>query len=65
MAGEFQVFGTLATVPLFLLPMTYGTSRFVIYPGLASIYADDGTTETDVTGTPPTGTINDKWTGDV
>ncbi|MBM6705437.1 hypothetical protein H6A60_13285, partial [Sutterella massiliensis] len=39
MAGEVQVFGTLASVPLFLLPMTYGTSRFVIYPGLTSIYA--------------------------
>ena len=65
MAGHVQVFGTLATTPLFLLPMTYSTSRFVIYPGTNAIYADDGTTETNVTGAAPTGAVTDKWTGDV
>jgi hypothetical protein len=65
LGGHIQVFGTLSTTPLFVQPMTYGTSKFVIYPGTNKIYADDGTTETDVTGTAPTGTTQDKWTGDV
>lgn len=65
MAGHIQVFGALSVVPLFVLPMTYGSSKFVVYPGTNAIYADDGTTETDVTGSPPTGTATDKWTGDV
>ena len=65
LGGHIQVFGTLSTTPLFVQPMTYGTSKFAIYPGTNKIYADDGTTETDVTGTAPTGTTLDKWTGDV
>ena len=65
MAGHVQVFGVLAVVPLFVLPMTYGTSRFVIYPGTNAIYCDDGTTETNLTGPAVTGAVTDRWTGDV
>lgn len=65
LGGHIQVFGALGTTPLFIQPMIYGASRFVIYPGTNKIFADDGTTETEVTGTAPTGTATDKWTGDV
>lgn len=64
MGGHIQIFGTLSTTPLFVLPLLYNTTRFIIYPGTNAIYAHDGTTETNVTGTPPTGAATDKWTGD-
>lgn len=64
MGGHISIFGTPSTTPLFVLPLLYSSSRFVIYPGTNKIYAHDGTTETDVTGSAPTGVASDKWTGD-
>jgi hypothetical protein len=61
--GSVQVFSTPLVTPYFISPYVTSTSRFWIYAGLAKVYVDDGTTRTDITGTPPTGGIDDRWTG--
>lgn len=64
LGGEIQIYGTLGIIPLFVLPLLYNTTRYIIYPGTTAIYANTGSVETDVTGSAPTGTTADKWTGD-
>ena len=61
--GTTQVFDTPAVTPYFISPYTTSTTRFWLHAGLAAVYVDDGTTRTDITGTAPTGAIDDKWTG--
>lgn len=62
-AGEVQVFSATSVIPYFVMAYGTPTKRYWIHAGLAAIYADDGTTRTDVTGTAPTGAIDDRWTG--
>lgn len=54
---------TASFVPYFIDVYANTTTRMGIYAGLTKIACHDGTTETDLTGTPPTGTVDDKWTG--
>lgn len=61
--GSAAVFTTPSITPYFVTPYTTATARFWVYAGLTAVYADDGTTRTDITGTAPTGAISDKWTG--
>ena len=61
--GTQQVFDTPSVTPYFITPYTTATNRFWIHCGLNAVYADDGTTRTDITGTAPTGAIDDQWTG--
>jgi hypothetical protein len=61
--GTTQAFDTPAVTPYFLAPYATTTARFWIHAGLSAVYADDGTTRTDITGTAPTGAIDDRWTG--
>ena len=61
--GMTQVFATPAVTPYWIAPYTYVTTKFLVHAGLAAVYVDDGTTRTDVTGTAPTGGIDDRWTG--
>ncbi len=61
--GTTQAFDTPAVTPYFLAPYATTTARFWIHAGLSAVYADDGTTRTDITGTVPTGGIDDRWTG--
>lgn len=63
--GTAAVFTTPSITPYFIQPYTTSTARFWVYAGLTAVYADDGTTRTDITGTAPTGAIDDKWTGGV
>ena len=46
---------------------TYETSagRFLVQAGTTAVYVDDGTTQTNITGTAPTGATTDRWTGGV
>jgi hypothetical protein len=59
--GMSAVYTTPLVAPYGLCHYTVGTSRFVVYPGLVKTYADDGTTQTEITGTNNTGAIDDKW----
>ena len=61
--GTKQAFTTPVITPYFLTPYTTATTRFWVYAGLTAIYSDDGTTQTNITGTAPTGAIDDRWTG--
>ncbi len=61
--GTQQVFDTPAVTPYFITPYTTATNRFWIHCGLNAVYADDGTIRTDITGTAPTGAIDNRWTG--
>lgn len=61
--GTSQVFDTPAVTPYFITPYTTNTKRYWIHCGLSAVYADDGTTRTNITGTAPTGAIDNRWTG--
>ena len=61
--GTAQVFDTPTVTPYFISPYTTSTARYWIHAGLASVFADDGVTRTDITGTAPTGGVDDRWTG--
>lgn len=63
--GEGQFSNTPSVTPYFITPYTTAASRFWVHAGLSKVYADDGTTLTDITGTAPTGTASDRWTGGV
>jgi hypothetical protein len=61
--GTTQVFDATAVVPYFLMPLSVGSTRYWVHAGLAAVYVDDGSTRTNITGTTPTGAIDDRWTG--
>lgn len=61
--GSAQVFTTPAVTPYFITPYTTTTTRYWVHAGLTAVYVDDGTTRTNITGTAPTGAIDDRWTG--
>ena len=63
--GAAQVFDTPSQLPYFVAPYAAGSSRYWIHAGLTGMFADDGVTRTDITGTAPTGAIDDAWTGGV
>lgn len=61
--GTAQVFATPSVAPYFIAPFATSATRFWIHAGLSAVYADDGVTRTDITGTAPTGAIDNRWTG--
>jgi hypothetical protein len=61
--GMAQTFSNTSVTPYFLTPLQVGSTRYWVHAGLAAVYVDDGTTRTDITGTTPTGAIDDRWTG--
>lgn len=61
--GTAQIFATPAVVPYFITPYSTVSKKFWVHAGLAAVYVDDGGTRTDITGTTPTGAIDDRWTG--
>ena len=61
--GDKGIFAAPTITPYFIAPYGTTTKRFWIHAGLAQVHADDGTTRTDITGTAPTGGIDDRWTG--
>jgi hypothetical protein len=56
-------FTTPAFTPYFCLNYATPSAKFIVYTGLTIIACDDGTTRTTITGTAPTGAIDDRWTG--
>ena len=65
MRGMAQVFASPAVAPYFLMPYQQAGFVYWVHAGLNAVYVDDGTTRTDITGTAPTGTADDRWTGGV
>lgn len=61
--GTAQVFATPSVTPYFITPYTTNTARYWVHCGLNAVFADDGTTRTNITGTPPAGAIDNRWTG--
>ena len=61
--GDLQVFSAPAVTPYFVAPFATTSTRFIVHAGLSAVYVDDGTTRTDITGTAPTGAVDDRWTG--
>lgn len=61
--GIQPVYNTPTAVPYFLLPYITASKRFMVQAGLATVFVDDGTTRTDITGTAPTGVRANRWTG--
>src|SRR5574340_937094 len=63
---SFPIFTATTAQPYFLLPYMTGSARHWIQACLAKIFADDGSTRTDLTPTAaPTGTADSRWTGGV
>jgi len=61
--GTVQVFSAPAVTPYYIAPYATSTARYWVHAGLGAVFVDDGTTRTDITGTGPTGAIDDRWTG--
>jgi len=62
-AGMSKVFNTPSVTPYWIAPFSISTKKYVVHAGLTAVYVDDGTTRTDITGTAPTGAIDNRWTG--
>lgn len=65
MSGHQSALTAPSVVPYFVTPYATSTARYWVHCGLAKVYADDGTTKTDITGTAPTGAQDDRWLGAV
>lgn len=64
--GEKSPFATPAVTPYWLQQYNANNKRFWVHAGTSALYADDGTTRTNITPTSaPTGTVDDRWTGGV
>src|SRR5574343_1375312 len=63
--GDTAIYTTPPVTPYFVAPYATSAARFVVYAGTAAVYADDGTTQTDITGTAPTGASGHRWTDGV
>lgn len=62
--GGFEVLYTAPSVtPYYITTFQTATKNYVVHAGLATAFVDDGTTRTEITGTAPTGAIDDRWTG--
>lgn len=64
--GQEAVLGTPTVAPYYLYPYLTSSGRLWAYPGLAKIYATDGTTHSDLTrsvGGDYTGDADDIWQG--
>lgn len=61
--GVQTVYTTPTAVPYFIATYVTASARFLIQGGTATVFVDDGSTRTDITGTPPTGGRDDRWTG--
>lgn len=66
MKGEQKVFASPSVVPYWLQPYYANSKRYWIHAGLTKVFADEGTTRTEITPTTaPTGGVDDRWTGGV
>lgn len=63
--GHTAVFDPPSVAPYGAFGAFVANTRFVVYAGLAKVYAVTGSTHTEITGSAPTGTAADIWTGGV
>jgi hypothetical protein len=63
--GMRSVYTTPLVTPYHVTQYTVGTTRNVVYAGLQKTYADDGTTQTDITNANNTGATDDRYTGGI
>lgn len=63
--GHIGIFAAPSVTPYWVGSFGTSTKRFWVHAGLAKVFADDGTTRTEITGTAPTGAIDDRWSGGV
>lgn len=63
--GMETVYTTPLVTPYHICHYQVGNTRFVVYAGLQKTYADDGTTQTDITNANNTGGIDNRYTGGV
>ena len=63
MGGQTNLFTTPAITPYFVTGYQTPTAKLIVHAGLTAVYTEDGTTRTNITGTAPTGAIDDRWTG--
>jgi len=61
--GIQATFTQPSIIPYYLDLFSVNGTRYCLHAGLTSVFVDDGTTRTDITGTAPTGTVDDRWTG--
>lgn len=63
--GHQLIFSAPSVTPYHLVTYEVNGARWVVHCGLASVFADNGTSRSDITGTAPTGTAADRWTSSV
>jgi len=63
--GIYDQFSAPSVTPYWLHYYETATTGFWVHAGLDAVYVDDGTTRTEITGSAPTGAIDDRWTGGV
>lgn len=61
--GMETVYTTPLVTPYHIAHFQVGNTRNVVYAGLQKTYADDGTTQTDITNANNTGATDDRWCG--
>lgn len=61
--GIDQVFPSTSVIPYAIFPYQTQSTRYLIHAGLTAVYVDDGSGRTDITGTAPTMTASNRWTG--
>jgi hypothetical protein len=61
--GIQSVYTTPTAVPYFVMTYISAAARFLVQASTDSVFVDDGSTRTDITGVAPTGGRDDKWSG--
>jgi hypothetical protein len=61
--GMTAVYTTPTATPYWIGTYSTSTTRFLVQLGTATAFVDDGATRTDITGSAPTGSRDDRWTG--
>lgn len=61
--GTTAAYTTPTATPYWIGTFATSTARFLVQAGTATVFVDDGSTRTDITGAAPTGARDDRWTG--
>jgi hypothetical protein len=61
--GTSAAYTTPSDTPYWIGTFSTSTARYLIELGVDTAFVDDGSTQTDITGTPPTGARDDRWSG--
>lgn len=62
--GHAQVFSSTSVIPYAIFPFSTATTNYIIHCGLTAVYADDGSTRTDISpAAAPAGNASTRMTG--